>query len=324
MGLQLKSIGTMQIPHRTWELCSLPSPGGAATHRPRSVGLQSPVCSCPRPSTEQIPTCPQLSPARCQEQKCFLTGLTRTLLVAGDRARLLQGSERSIQGAPAPCPAPLSTQQHCSRCSLTSCTQGNAANSTQSGSSPHGPAPCSSPSRTGPAPAGWRRAGEGGPQVQESSESQGCCCTEQSRSGSTREVLCLEDRSLATQTTQRSVFYKYAGAPGHAAVAARSGEESPRGGRAHPAAASTPRQHPREPPTTSRARARSRLSTTKPWHGAGPKGTGPRLGRARLRRSAPGLSPATCKPLACPSPGPPLGAPLVGDAALRPSAPPRT
>lgn len=166
----------------------------------------------------------------------------------------------------------------------------------------------------------------GAGQQQQSSESQGCCCTEQSLSGSTGEVLCLEDRSLATKTTQRSVFYKYAGAPGHAAVAARSRGSAE--GRRAPAGAVPTLLLPAPPgsPTTSRAHARSQPSTAEPWHGAGPKGTGPCLGWARLRRSAPGLSPATCKPRACPSPGPPLGAPLVGDAALLspPSAPPHT
>lgn len=151
MGLQLTSRGRMQIP---------PSPGGAATHGPRCVGLQSPVCSCPRPSTEQIPTCPQLSPARCQEQKRFLMGLTRTSLVAGDRARLLQGSGRSILGS-----APAGGQQGRDRFPIAAFSPACS----QSGSSPHGPAPWSSPLCTGTAPAGWGQAGEGGPQVQGSS-----------------------------------------------------------------------------------------------------------------------------------------------------------
>lgn len=143
-GLQLMSRGTMQIP---------PSPGGAATHGPPCVGLQSAVRSCPRPGTEQIPTCPQLSPARCQEQKRFLMGLTRTPLVAGDRARLLQGCGRSILGS-----APAGGQQGRERFPIAAFSPACS----QSGSSPHGPAPWSSPSRTGTAPAGWGHAGEGG------------------------------------------------------------------------------------------------------------------------------------------------------------------
>lgn len=305
----------MQIP---------PSPGGAATHGPPCVGLQSPVRSCPRPGTEQIPTCPQLSPARCQEQKRFLMGLTRTSLVAGDCARLLQGSGRSILSS-----APAGGQQGRDRFSIAAfspaCSQSGSSLPTAllPGAAPRAQAQLQQAGGM-QGRAAWWPPGAG--QQQQSSESQGCCCTEQSRSGSTREVLCLEDRSLATKTTQRSVFYKYAGAPGHAAVAARSRGSA--AGRRAPAGAVPTLLLPAPPgsPTTSRARARSQPSTAEPWHGAGPKGTGPCLGWARLRRSAPGLSPATCKPRACPSPCPPLGAPLVGDAALLspPSAPPHT
>lgn len=251
MGLQQKSIGTMQIPHgpcEGGELCPSPAAVGLGLRRgagqphtgPRCVGFRSPVRSCPRPGAEQIPTCPQLSPARCQKQKCFLMGLTRTPLAAGDRAqhpRLLQGSGRCVLGSAAgggqqgrdrfpiaafpgparsqglrpgvaapearaaqaaPSPTGLRgaptvqnvvrgpggrrrpgsirchgsstlpsttehrTQRHCSQCSLTSRTQGNAANSPESCSSPDGPAPWSNRWRTGTAPAGWRQAGEGG------------------------------------------------------------------------------------------------------------------------------------------------------------------